>query len=280
LALAASTAASHSLLAQMVVSTQAMDDDGDFATAEAHRPAAAALRASGLVKRFGARSALLGVDLELRRADALLLLGQNGAGKSTLLQICAGVLAPDAGEVRLGDWPVSNPRARASLGFVPQALAIYPRLTVSENLVFFARAFGVSAAELGERVDYGLRHSGLAERAGDVAGTLSGGMQRRLNFACAVLHRPRVLLLDEPTVGVDPASRELLHRAIDEQLRGGAALICSTHRVEEAERLGARVVVMAGGRVRAQGLPGELLSRYEASDLQELMVKIAGEEGY
>ena len=157
-------------------------------------PRAPLLALTGVYKRRGGRPALDGVDLEARAGEALVLLGPNGAGKTTLLHVCAGVLAPDAGVVQLlAGGQARAPRdaaARRAIGFVPQALAIYPRLTVRENLTFFARVLGLSGALLDERVAYALRVADLAARASDRASALSGGMQRRLSFACAIVHTP------------------------------------------------------------------------------------------
>ncbi len=244
-----------------------------------HPPGGAApLRAVGLTKHYRGKVALEHVDLELGAGESLLLLGPNGAGKTTLLHLCAGLLVPDAGEVYLGGTPARLERARAAIGLVPQALAVYPRLTVRENLAFFARVLGVRRAELRERVDHGLWLCDLAARADDLAGKLSTGMQRRLNFACAVLHRPRVLLLDEPTVGVDARSREHLYAAIEAERRAGVTLVCSTHSLDEAERLADRVLVLHHGRVCADGSPAALFAAHGSCDLHDLLLRLTSAE--
>jgi ABC-2 type transport system ATP-binding protein len=256
----------------------ATDDDGAPAARRAAPPNGAPLRTVGLSKRYRGRPALHPCDLQVAAGEALFVLGPNGAGKSTLLGLCAGVIAPDAGEVYLASLPARRPAARAGLGFVPQALAIYPRLTVSENLAFFARVLGVARAELPARVEHGLAVAGLAARGGALAGALSLGMQRRLHFACAVLHRPRVLLLDEPTVGVDPQSRALLHAAIEAQRRSGAAIVCATHLFDEAEQLADRVLVMREARVCAEGTPAALRAQHGARDLRAIVMRLTGGE--
>jgi ABC-2 type transport system ATP-binding protein len=244
------------------------------APARSSAQSAPPLRAVQVTKRYREKVALHPLDLQLSAGESLFLLGPNGAGKTTLLHLCAGVLTPDAGEVYLAGVPARRPRARAALGFVPQALALYPRLTVRENLVFFARVLGVAGSELRERVAHGLALAGLAVRADTLAGTLSLGMQRRLHFACGVLHRPRVLLLDEPTVGVDPQSRAQLHAAIETERRAGASVVCATHQFDEAERFADRVLVLRHGRVCADGAPATLRAEHGARDLQALVLQL------
>jgi ABC-2 type transport system ATP-binding protein len=226
-------------------------------------PRAPLLTLSSVQKQRGGRAALDGVDLEARPGEALVLLGPNGAGKTTLLHVCAGVLVPDAGSVRLQvggqERSPQDPEARREIGFVPQALAIYPKLTVRENLAFFARVLGLPRRLLDERVAAALRIADLRDRAGERASALSGGMQRRLSFACAVVHAPKLLLLDEPTVGVDAESRALIYEGIEQLKREGAAIVCSTHVPDEAVRLADRVVVMARGRVTSARARSELL---------------------
>lgn len=212
------------------------------------------------------RWALDGIDLEARAGEALVLLGANGAGKTTLLHVCAGVLTPDEGEVVLhsrshgADLSPHRPAARRTIGFVPQAMAIYPRLTAFENLVFFGQVLGVPRAAMPARVEEGLALAGLSARAHELAISLSGGMQRRLSFACGVLHAPELLLLDEPTSGVDAESREQLYEAIELLKSRGTTIVCSTHMADEAARLADRVVVMARGRVTEARTRDELIA--------------------
>jgi ABC-2 type transport system ATP-binding protein len=218
---------------------------------------------------FGAAKtwALDGVDFEVRAGESVALFGPNGAGKSTLLQVCAGIITPDAGEIEIvGYGKPSEPSARRAIGLVPQALAIYPRLTVRENLAFFARVLGVPRALRQERVAYGLFVAQLEARRDSLAGALSGGMQRRLSFACGIVHAPKLLLLDEPTTGVDAASRAHLHEAIEAQRRDGTAIVCATHHEDEAARLCERVVALAVGRaLRAQDGASAVDARADAA---------------
>jgi ABC-2 type transport system ATP-binding protein len=241
-----------------------------------------ALALSGVYKQRGGRPALDGADLEAYAGEALVLLGPNGAGKTTLLQVCAGVLSPDAGTARVrssGELRAPHdPVARRAIGFVPQALAVYPRLTTRENLAFFARVLGVPRGLLDERVAGALRIADLTARADERVSALSGGMQRRLSFACAIVHAPRLLLLDEPTTGVDAESRALIYEGIEQLKQQGAAIVCSTHVPDEAARLADRVVVMARGRVTSARTRDELLrgSLEQVSLHEALQEMIAG----
>jgi ABC-2 type transport system ATP-binding protein len=189
------------------------------------------------------------------------LLGPNGAGKTTTLSVLTTLLVPEAGTAEVAGHSTLRAGAavRRAVGYVPQELAIYPTLTARENALFFARLFGLRQAAAGAAAQRVLTLVGLEERADDVVSTFSGGMQRRLNLACGLLHNPRVLLLDEPTVGVDPQSRERIFGAVRECASRGSAVLYSTHYMEEAERLCDRVVLIDRGRVVAAGTPAALI---------------------
>lgn len=202
-------------------------------------------------KRFGAATALVDVDLDVARGEWVGLLGPNGAGKTTLIRAIAGRVRLDGGRVAVA----------GALGLVPQDIALYDALTARENLDVFGRLHGLRGATLRERVAWALAWTALAERADDRAGTFSGGMRRRLNLACGVLHRPALVLLDEPTIGVDPQSRERIFAMLEELQRAGTALLHTTHDLDEAERVCARVVIIDRGRIVATGAPAELVSR-------------------
>jgi ABC-2 type transport system ATP-binding protein len=219
------------------------------------------LELTALVKSFGTRRALNGVSLLLREGELLGLLGPNGAGKSTLVRTIMGRVAPDAGEVRLfgKPAPAGATEPRAGVGFVPQEIALYPLLTVRENLLVFGRYHGLSGSALDAAIDKALVWSALAERQGDLTRTLSGGMKRRLNIAAGTLHAPRVLLLDEPTVGVDPQSRERIYEMIRSLQNDGLSLLYTTHYMEEAERLCDRIAVIDHGKIIASGTKEELV---------------------
>ncbi len=210
------------------------------------------LRATDLVKTYGAIKAVRGVSFEVEAGESFALLGPNGAGKSTTLHMLVGALMPDGGRVRLdGDRDPADPETRRLIGIAPQDLAIYEELSAEENLAFFGRIYGLSGKHLTRRVEWGLELAGLQERRKDRAETFSGGMKRRLNLACAVLHEPRVLLCDEPTVGVDPQSRNHIFESIEALRAEGCTLLYTTHYMEEAERLCERVAIMDHGELLA-----------------------------
>ena len=209
------------------------------------------LFAAGIRKRFGGRAALAGVDLRVSPGEIVALVGANGAGKSTLLQIVAGVLQADEGTVtvtgRAGAFDIAN--ARGQLGFAPQPLALYLELTAAENAAFFGRLYGLHGAALRHRVEAALSFARLEERAADRVRTLSGGMQRRLHVACAIVHDPAIVLLDEPTAGVDAEARADLVDAIDDLRARGHAVAWTTHHLPEAARVSDRIVMMDEGRI-------------------------------
>jgi ABC-2 type transport system ATP-binding protein len=211
-------------------------------------------------KSYGATQALRGVSLELAERERLGLLGPNGAGKTTLVRALAGRLALDAGAVELLGRPLANGGGRGDLGVVPQEIALYPLLTARENLDAFGRLNGVAGAKLRERVAWALEWTALADRAKEPIKRFSGGMKRRLNIACGVLHEPRVILLDEPTVGVDPQSRERIYDMLDGLRAAGASILLTTHQLEEAEARCDRIVVLDHGQVRAAGTLAELVA--------------------
>jgi ABC-2 type transport system ATP-binding protein len=221
------------------------------------------IRVEELRLRYGKRWALDGLSFEVGAGEVVGLLGPNGAGKTTTLSVLATLRRPTAGTAAVAGYAVDRDPAavRRSLGLVPQSVALYPPLSARENLHFFARLLGRSRRETAERIARALEVSGLADRADDIVATFSAGMQRRLNLACALLHTPRVLLLDEPTVGVDPQSRERIFAAIRAQADAGAAVLYSTHYMEEAERLCGRVILIDHGRAIASGSPTGLVRR-------------------
>jgi ABC-2 type transport system ATP-binding protein len=212
-------------------------------------------------KSFGAVKALDGASLDLREGELLALLGPNGAGKTTLIRALAGRVRLDAGEVRVFGRLVDGRRTPPELGIVPQEIALYPLMTARENLQVFGRLQGLSGAELGRQIDWALESTGLADRANEPVRQFSGGMRRRLNIACGVLHKPRIVLLDEPTVGVDPQSRDRIYDVLAELTRSGVSLLLTTHHLEEAEARCSRTVIIDHGRVIAAGTLGELVAQ-------------------
>jgi ABC-2 type transport system ATP-binding protein len=217
----------------------------------------------GLHKRFGEVVAVDGLSLEVRRGEILGLLGPNGAGKTTTIHMAVGLVPADEGTVDVdGRGSPRQPDVRRLLGVAPQSLALYEALSPEENLRFFGRVQGLSGRALEERVAWALAFSALEDRRRDRTGELSGGMKRRLNLASALVHDPELVLLDEPTVGVDPQSRNaILDRILE--LRGqDRAIVYTTHYMEEASRICDRVAIVDHGRILAMGTVAELVSRH------------------
>ncbi len=217
------------------------------------------LEASGLRKSFGGRLALDGVGLSLAPGEILGLLGPNGAGKTTFVRSVVGRVRPDAGSLSIFGLSPADSGAAALRGWVPQEIALYPLLSPRENLASFGRYQGLAFPDLTAAAARSLAWAALTERADERADRLSGGMKRRLNIAIGTIHRPRLLLLDEPTVGVDPQSRERIYRMIEELRAEGVSILYTTHYMEEAERLCDRIAIIDGGRIIAQGTRDELV---------------------
>ena len=223
-------------------------------------------------KSLGERQVLQNVDLEVAAGELVVLLGPNGAGKTTLLGTACGRIAADSGQVALtGQDPRRHPTARAALGYVPQDLALYPYLSVRENLQIFGRMMGVTKAALPHQVDEALRWSGLEARATSRVDTLSGGMRRRLNIVASLLHQPAMLMLDEPTVGVDVNARERIHELLRQLRAQGLGLLLTTHDLTQATSLADRVVFLIAGQVRLAGVPATLIANL-FEDGKELLV--------
>ena len=221
----------------------------------------APLHIDSVIKRFGDLTAVAGVSLEVTERACLGLIGPNGAGKSTLIRSIAGRVLPDSGSILVFGHQAGSAAARAELGWVPQELALYPLLTCRENLEAFGRYQGLRGKALRDGIAWCLEWAALADRAGAVVKTLSGGMRRRLNMAAGLVHRPRIVLLDEPTVGVDPQSRNRIFDMVSELRGQGATIIYTTHYMEEAERLCDAIAIIDHGRVIAQGAKEELVER-------------------
>jgi len=219
------------------------------------------LTVTGARKKFGDVVALDGATLTLREGELLALLGPNGAGKTTLIRAISGRVQLDAGEIVLFGRPLKGRKTPPELGIVPQELAIYPSLTARENLDAFGRLQGLSAADVASRVKWALAATALEDRADEPVKGFSGGMKRRLNIACGVIHRPRVVLLDEPTVGVDPQSRERIYDMLTDLTASGVSLLLTTHHLEEAEARCSRTVIIDHGKVIAEGTMAELVEQ-------------------
>jgi ABC-2 type transport system ATP-binding protein len=220
------------------------------------------LQATGLRKTFGERVAVDDVGFHIATGETYGLLGPNGAGKTTTISMVCGLLERDAGEVWVDGRPVGTrtTEARETIGYVPQELAIYPDLTGRENLRFFARLYGISGDALDHRVGEILDIVDLTDRADDRTGDYSGGMKRRLNIGLGLLNRPKLLVLDEPTVGVDPQSRHAILGSVERFREQGMAVLYTTHYMEEAERLCDRIGIIDEGRLMAEGTRRELVA--------------------
>jgi ABC-2 type transport system ATP-binding protein len=214
-----------------------------------------------LSKSFDGRKALDGVTLDLSPGETLGLLGPNGAGKTTLVRSVAGRVVPDGGSLSILGLSPEDDSARAVRGWVPQEIALYPLLSARENLWTFGRYQGLAGGALDAGIRKSLDWIGLSDRAEDKTDRLSGGMKRRLNIAAGTIHEPRVLLLDEPTVGVDPQSRERIYAMIGELKAGGVSILYTTHYMEEAERLCDRIAIIDNGRIIASGTTEELIRK-------------------
>ena len=217
---------------------------------------------SGLRKQYGSRLAVDDVGFEIAPGERYGLLGPNGAGKTTTISMLCGLLERDAGEISVAGLPMHERAldAKEAIGYVPQEIALYPDLSGLENLRFFGRLYGLGGNDLKERVDHVLDVVSLAERAGERVDRYSGGMQRRLNIAVGLLHRPQLLVLDEPTVGVDPQSRNVILESVERLGDAGIAVLYTTHYMEEAERLCDRIAILDEGRIVAEGTREELVA--------------------
>jgi ABC-2 type transport system ATP-binding protein len=234
--------------------------------------AEAVVRCSDLRKRFGDVVAVDGVGFEIAAGETYGLLGPNGAGKTTTVSMLCGLLDSDGGVVVVaGDRMDPNAtRAKAHIGYVPQDIALYPDLTGRENLRFFGRLYGLRGDELDRRIDRMLETVGLSERADDRVDNYSGGMKRRMNIAAGLLHDPSVLVLDEPTVGVDPQSRNAILESVSDLAKAGMAVLYTTHYMEEAERLCDRVGIIDEGKIIAEGTRRELVASVGQRDRVQL----------
>ncbi len=239
---------------------------------------AAAVRLTGVHKVFGQVRAVDGLDLEIPQGITFGLLGPNGAGKSTVMRLLVGTVTPTAGAVEaLGmPLPARSRDVRARTGLVPQLDNLDEELTCAENLEVYARLYGVPRRQRGEVVAWGLQLAQLTDRADGFTGELSGGMRRRLLIARGLLHRPELVLLDEPTVGLDPQVRQSLWTQIEQIRSSGATVVLTTHYIEEAERLCDRVAIIDHGRLIALDSPHGLKAAHVRS---EIVVEVSGDDG-
>ncbi|HWD05491.1 MAG TPA: ABC transporter ATP-binding protein [Amycolatopsis sp.] len=241
----------------------------------------ALVQAKALVKRFGEFEAVRGIDVEVRAGESFGFLGPNGAGKSSTMRMIACVSPRTEGDLRvLGlDPDVAGPRIRARLGVVPQEDNLDLELTVRQNLHVYGRYFGLSRAHMRVKAEELMRFAQLSDRAEQPVDSLSGGMKRRLTIARSLVNDPELLLLDEPTTGLDPQARHLLWDRLFRLKARGTTLIVTTHYMDEAEQLCDRLVVMDGGRIAAEGSPAELIARYSTREVVELRFAPGEEPG-
>jgi ABC-2 type transport system ATP-binding protein len=227
-------------------------------------PSGASISVRDARKRFGTVDALAGASIDVHPGELVGLLGPNGAGKTTMIRAIAGRVALDAGDISICGRVVGPRDKRPEIGVVPQELAVYGLLTARENLEVFGKLYGVEGAALASRVDWALEWADLKDRARERVKGFSGGMKRRLNIAVGLLHSPQVVLLDEPTVGVDPQSRERIYEMLAALQASGVAVVLTTHHLEEAERRCERIVIIDHGRIVASGSLRELLAAARA----------------
>ena len=221
------------------------------------------LRCEGLRKSYGDREAVKGVSFSIAAGECYGLLGPNGAGKTTTISMLCGLTIPDQGEVTVDGFAGGTLEAKATVGYVPQDLALYTALSADENLTFFGQLYGLGGKQLQGRIGETLELVGLADRGKDRIGTYSGGMKRRANMAAGLLHRPKLLVLDEPTVGVDPQSRNAILETVG---RLGIAVRYTTHYMEEAARLCDRIGIIDDGQLVAEGTAESLIGTHGGRD--------------
>ena len=239
-----------------------------------------AIELRGLTRRFGARTAVDNLSFSVPEGSLISLLGVNGAGKTTTVRMLSGLLRPSAGDALvLGQSIVEKPElARAGLNISPQETAVAPNLSLKENLEFIARLHGADKAAARARAGALLERFGMAERAGDKARTLSGGLQRRLSIAMALITQPKLLFLDEPTLGLDVLARRELW-AVIESLKGQMTIVLTTHYMEEAESLSDQIAVLQAGRLKAMGTARALMEQTGTDKFEDAFVALAGGEG-
>ena len=230
----------------------------------------AALELRGLGKDYGARTAVHAIDLDVTRGECFGLLGPNGAGKTTTISMVCGVVTPSRGSVTIGGVELARDpmRAKRKLGLVPQELAIYEELSALQNLAYFGALYGLAGAALDKRMGWALDVVGLRERAGEPVKKYSGGMKRRINLAAGLLHEPELLVLDEPTVGVDPQSRNHIFQTVRDLNAQGVTVVYTTHYMEEVEALCDRVAIIDAGNVVAIGTVAELIAAHAGKGVE------------
>ena len=232
----------------------------------------AILQLNQLIRQFGEAWAVKGISFEIGEGEIFSLLGPNGAGKTTTISMLSTLLAPTKGDATIGGYSITKRpnEVRKIIGIVPQEIALYDELTAQENLNFWGQMYGLSGSQLKTQVSEALEHIGLADKAKQRVSTFSGGMKRRVNIAAGLLHRPRVLFMDEPTVGVDPQSRRAILDMVKNLNKQGMTVLYTTHYMEEAEELSNRIGIMDHGELIAIGTRNELIRQIEQSEILQL----------
>jgi len=232
----------------------------------------AILQLNQLIRQFGEAWAVKGISFEIGEGEIFSLLGPNGAGKTTTISMLSTLLTPTKGDATIGGYSITKRpnEVRKIIGIVPQEIALYDELTAQENLNFWGQLYGLSGSQLKTRVSEALEHIGLADKAKQRVSTFSGGMKRRVNIAAGLLHRPRVLFMDEPTVGVDPQSRRAILDMVKNLNKQGMTVLYTTHYMEEAEELSNRIGIMDHGELIAIGTRNELIRQIEQSEILQL----------
>lgn len=235
---------------------------------------------SNIVKRYGSSRVLDHVDIVIEEGEILGLLGPNGAGKTTLIHSLAGLIKTDSGEIKVfnEDLQRNLSTIKSKIGLVTQEVTVFEDLTARENLEFFGGIYGLRGAELKKRVEETLRFVGLMDRAKQLPTKFSGGMKRRLNIACALVHEPKLIIMDEPTVGIDPQSRNHILESIRKLQQNGTTILYTTHYIEEVQAIASRVVVMDQGHVIAEGTVDDLVENIQHEEKIQLEVEEGSEE--
>ncbi len=242
------------------------------------------LKTVDLTKKYDGKTVVDNLNIEIKKGEIFGLLGPNGAGKSTTMNMICNIIKPDFGTVEfLGkDFRKNKKELSTKLGYIPQNLAIHGSLKAWENVELFTSLYGIKGSELKERIDESLEYVGLSERRNDYAKNFSGGMKRRLNIACAIGHHPELLIFDEPTVGIDPQSRNFILEKIKESNKNGATVIYTSHYMEEVEAICTRIAIMDNGKIIASGTSEELkklvVNDTESITLEEVFLTLTGKK--
>lgn len=243
------------------------------------------VKLDGLIKKYDNRAVVDSLSLEIREGEIFGLLGPNGAGKSTTMNMICSLLKPTAGKIELfgHDIRTENKKVKPMIGYIPQDLAIYGNLKAWENVELFTSLYGIKGQQLKDEIDRSLEFVGLSDKRNSFAKTFSGGMKRRLNIACALGHRPKLLIFDEPTVGIDPQSRNFILEKIKEANKDGTTVIYTSHYMEEVEAICTRVAIMDNGKIVAIGTTEELKNMVrktpdEDVSLEEVFLTLTGKK--